>query len=195
MKAPRYTLEAVKAAFLNLLPSGHAWNKEEGSNEDALAAAIAPTIQRTLVSAATMIENTFIPTTTTLLPEWEWSLGLPDPCQGTDPTFEARRAQARARFVDSGGQSIAHYIQFARDLGYTITVDEFMPGTDPRDGITRGAEAEFLWRVNASNANSIFFRAGTSVAGDRLLSFGDRVLECELNRIKPAHTQLIFAYT
>ncbi|WP_443024481.1 putative phage tail protein [Sphingomonas sp. Ant H11] len=64
------------------------------------------------------------------IPEWEATLGLPDPCAGDAPTVQQRCDQIRARFVGGGGQSRQHYLDMAKTLGFTITITNFfaVPG-------------------------------------------------------------------
>jgi uncharacterized protein YmfQ (DUF2313 family) len=39
------------------------------------------------------------------------------------------------------------------------------------------------------------FRAGQSVAGEALCTWGDSILECIINQRKPAHAVALVAYT
>ncbi|WP_349430986.1 hypothetical protein [Serratia symbiotica] len=38
------------------------------------------------------------------------------------------------------------------------------------------------------------FRAGSSVAGERLITFGQNLIENLFQDLKPAHTQVVFNY-
>jgi uncharacterized protein YmfQ (DUF2313 family) len=48
--------------------------------------------------------------------------------------------------------------------------------------------------VNSALNTVVRSRAGASVAGDPLASWNNKVLECELKEIAPAHTIVIFSY-
>ncbi|MDO9711041.1 YmfQ family protein [Paracraurococcus lichenis] len=195
---PTYTAEQFAQAFLNLLPTGKAWPKETESNLTRTAAALVPVYVTNSHSAGNLLVDTFPSSTIELLPEWEASLGLPDECQGPAPTLQARRAQVVARFIDSGGQSLQHFIDIAAALGYPITITEYEPS---RAGAMRAGQPlmaegmQFVMRINAALLNIRHFTAGSSTAGEPLTSFGNDVLVCELTRIAPAHTRPVFSYT
>jgi len=132
-----------------------------------------------------------------LLPDWESSLGLPDPCAGAAPTIQQRRAQVVARFSNSGGQSIAYFEDFAAALGYEVSIQNFAPA---RAGQSRCGDADygrdwaFAWAVDLPLSNVVHARASQSAAGEPLSSWGNDVLQCEFGATKPAHSILIFRY-
>ncbi|HEY0276590.1 MAG TPA: putative phage tail protein, partial [Paenirhodobacter sp.] len=133
-----------------------------------------------------------------LLPEWELTLGLPDPCAGEDPTIALRQQSVAARFVASGGQSVPYLTGVAAALGYAVTITEYAPA---RAGKLRagqpcnGVAWAFAWSISAPAIDVFYFRAGSGRAGDPLASWGSSVLQCELQRIAPAHTIPMFAFT
>ncbi|MGL9774680.1 MAG: hypothetical protein ACR5LG_14030 [Sodalis sp. (in: enterobacteria)] len=57
-------------------------------------------------------------------------------------------------------------------------------------------EIIWLWIVNIDNAQvpAYRFRAGSSVAGGKLLTFGQNLIEGLFKDLKPAHTQVVFNY-
>lgn len=124
-----------------------------------------------------------------------------------------------------GGQSRAYFIDLARRLGYhedgpavaavplavpfqvgrlrQITITEhqpFMAGIsragDPGWGIGP-PEMRFLWTVKVPDPRLTWFRAGSGEAGtDPHLQIAiAEDLECIFNKLKPAHTRLVFDYT
>lgn len=134
-----------------------------------------------------------------LLPDFERVLG-PDPCKRDlgNLTIEQRQVLAHQRWTATGGQSIPYLIETARKLGAEITVDEFWPS---RAGILRAGQrlrpegCQFVWRVNIPGLVTVIkFRAGVSRAGHPLGRFQLSSIECELRRIKPAHTDVVFSY-
>jgi uncharacterized protein YmfQ (DUF2313 family) len=181
----------------NLSPTGDLWSTETDTVRMQWLAAFAATFQRLNDRANFLVVDAFPATTEELLPEWEASLGLPDPCSGPDPTIAERQAHVVARLTQSNGPSIPSLTAFAAALGYTITITEFAPA---RSGLLRagqplyGTAWAFAWQVNAPAITITYFQAGENRAGDALETYGNLVLVCELKRIAPAHTIPIFSF-
>ena len=139
----------------------------------------------------------FPATSTETLPEWEASVGLPSICSGLASTLQGRREQVVSRLTSSGGQSAQYYIDFAKTLGKEITVKNYAPF---RAGISRAGDHVgledwfFVWSITLPKYTMIYFRAGQSVAGEAIRSWGDRAFECEIKQIIPWHTVLLFNY-
>jgi uncharacterized protein YmfQ (DUF2313 family) len=198
MGVPSYTAEDFRDGRVALLPPGRAWPRDLDAPIVRFLAALARGDQRLAARAAQLLVDAFPGTTLELLPEWEESLGLPDPCAGAAPTIEQRRAQVVARLISTGGQSIPYFVAVAAALGFAITITE--PGPF-RAGISRAGDSDFgdawpnVWQVNSPLDTVTFFRAGHGAAGEPLAVWGNAVLECELKRLSPAHTLLLFAYS
>lgn len=197
MSAPFYTTADYLAALQALMPRGRVWPRDPDATQTKALSGLTPTYERQNVAANNLLVDGFPSTAYQLLPEWEETLGLPDPCAGTSPTLQGRRAQVVARFTGVGGQSAAYMISYAASLGYSITITQFAPA---RTGLIRagqpacGPDWAHAWRVNAALNTVVRARAGASVAGDPLASWSNQVLECELREIAPAHTIIIFSY-
>jgi uncharacterized protein YmfQ (DUF2313 family) len=176
--------------FQRLLPRGRVWHRGWGTVEAEHLLTLMPTWARLDARAAALLVDAFPCTTNDLLPEWEASLGLPDPCTGPLATIQERVAAVCAKFSARGGQSIAYFIAIAEGLGYAgVTIDEF-PANSPSD-----PGNVYQWRVNIPTSTQVvWFRAGVSAAGDRLATWGSVLLECTLQMLKPAHTTIVFAY-
>lgn len=182
-----------------LLPQGFAWPREADAALTKLLLAWADELARVDGRAADLIEEADPRTTAELLADWERVAGLPDPCvealAGTQTTAQ-RRAALVAKLTTIGGQSAAYYIALAASLGYTITVTEFRPfvaGSVAGDALTND-EWIFAWQVNAPAESIVAFAAGRSCAGEPLRAWGNELLECVINRLRPAHTHVLFAY-
>lgn len=197
MRAPDLTAADYAEALSQLLPPGIVWPARDSALRDVIDG-LAPTAGRVHARAAALLDEAFPATTLELLPEWEASLSLPDECG--DPaaqTIQERRAAVVARLVARGGQSIPYFIEVAAALGFTITIEEFQPFALGR--VTFGkplldVEAAYRWRVIAPEITPIFFRFGSSAFGEPFVRASNAVLECVLDRIKPAHTTLEFQY-
>ena len=135
-----------------------------------------------------------------LLTDFERVLG-PDPC-GRDLnelTLSERQQLAHQRWTALGGQSIPYLIDTAAKVGEPVEIIEYWPtkagGMRCGDALIADGE-QFLFKVRLSTDTAVsLFRAGKSCAGDRLGIFKISAAECELRRIKPAHTDIVFEYT
>ncbi|MFM0306284.1 DUF2313 domain-containing protein [Paraburkholderia sp. RL17-383-BIF-A] len=197
MAAPVLLAQNFLSAIQSLLPRGLVWPRDPDAVQTKTLMGLAPTYERNTSRANYLLVDAFPATTNELLPEWEETLGLPDPCAGAAPTVQQRRAQVVARFANSGGQSAAYFIQFAAHLGYTVTVQNYGPalaGQARCGDACNGAPWASAWAIVAPLSTVTYARAGQSAAGDPLASWGNAVLQCELNTLKPAHTVLLFQY-
>lgn len=179
------------------MPTGRVWPRDPDSVQSQILTGLAGIYAQNSDSAQALLVDAFPATTVGLLPEWEETLGLPDPCAGVSPTIQQRRNQVVARFANSGGQSAAYYINFALNLGYTVTVQSYAPfrcGQSRAGDSVGGVEWFYNWAINSPPNTTTYFRAGGSTAGEALGTWGNDVLECELTAIKPAHTYLHFTY-
>lgn len=166
---------------------------------DAILAGVATALSHVEDQAEALMRETDPRSANLLLADFERCLG-PDPC-GRDRaalTIEQRRRLAHQRWTARGGQSIAFFIAVARALGVEITIDEFWPSK--AGGLRAGQRlrsdgCQFFWRVNIPGLVTVTnFRAGASRAGQRLGAFELSSIECEIRRLKPAHTHVVFKY-
>jgi uncharacterized protein YmfQ (DUF2313 family) len=149
-----------------------------------------------------LIADAFPATTEDLLPEWEASLGLPDPCQGESPTVQARQAQVVARFAGSfpiGSLSIPSIVNYAANLGFIITITENIPFfvglMQVGNSVVAGDEHAYDITIDAPLYSTHLFEVGSDGVGEDLGYYGNTVLECEIRRILPAFARVVFAYS
>ncbi len=198
MLAPNLTSADYLRAFQALMPRGRVWPRDADAVQTQVFTGLNQVYARNTARANYLLVDSFPSTTYELLPEWESTLGLPDPCAGASPTVQQRRTQVIARLANSGGQSAAYYIGFAAKLGYGITVTNFAPfrcGQSTAGQQVGNTDWFFTWAVNAPLNTVVRFAAGQSAAGEPLGSWNNTVLQCELNAIAPAHTVLQFRYS
>lgn len=197
MTQPAYTADDFTDQLLALLPRGRAWPRDLETTIRKTIAGLAPTYARNMERGNALVVDAFPGDTESLLPEWEASLGLPDPCAGAGATIAQRRAQVVSKLADTGGQSEGYFIALAAKLGYEITITKYAPNTFGMafGGFFAGDDWAYTWQVNAALVNQHFFEFGAGSLGDPFSSWGNAVLECVFNALKPAHTVLIFSYT
>ena len=182
----------------NLGPTGDLWPTEPDAVQQQAYLALAGTFARLQARANYLVTDAFPSTTVELLPEWESTLGLPDPCAGPDATIAQRQAHVVARLTQSNGPSIPSLTAFAAALGYTITITETQPALADHacaDDPDNDPEAAHVWQVNAAGVVTTDALADEAYADDPLETYGNAVLECEMRRLAPAHTIVVFAYS
>ncbi len=192
MNADEYAQQLIA-----LLPQGSAWPLEGGSDLRKLMLGFGDEFARVGRRAEDLLLEMIPTTTIQLLSEWEKTAGLPDLCVPGGQTLQERRSALLARLVTTGGQSREFFISLAHYLGFSITITEFLPFRVGRSSIGDHLSDEtwrHIWRVNAPAETIILFRVNLSTVGEPLRKWGNELLECVFNRIKPAHTVLLFGY-
>lgn len=135
-----------------------------------------------------------------MLSDWERVCGIK-----TDITksYQDRVKRVIIQLNAIGGLSIPYFTRLAKSIGYHIKIKEFSPLNNnlPNVGdipIQNSPEETliFMWRVTVLNGddNIVYFRANQSLSGDRLVEFGDPIIEEFFKDLKPAHTYCYFAY-
>lgn len=197
MTIPVYSADDFTTALTGLLPRGRVWPRDPGSVMVRTVACLAPMYARTAAAAINLLASAFPATATDLIPEWQETLGLPDPCAGEAATIAQQRQQIVARLTDSGGQSAPYFVQLAGALGYTVTVTNDAPfrcGQSRAGHHVGNHDWFFAWAVHAPAFTTVPFLVGQSTAGEPLVTFGNAVLECELAARAPAQSILKFLY-
>lgn len=188
--------EVYARQLQQLLPQGAAWDVQPGSRMAQLLLGIGEELARIDARAGSLVDEWDPRTTYELLVEWERMLGLPDPCVTGEQTIAQRRAAVIAKYTSLGGQTPAYYIALAAALGYSVTITEFTPYDigDDVDAPIEGDAWAYAWQVNAA-LNTVGEQTVDDGADEPLAWWGNEALECVLDRLKPAHTYLLFAYT
>lgn len=192
-----FTQDDYAQLLADLLPRGWAWPRDPESVLMRTWAGLAGEFARLHARDCDLLREAYPGTALETLPDWERVCGLPDPCTGPLETLQQRRAAVLAKLASRGGQSRAYYIAVALAAGYRITIEEFRQfraGRNRAGDRVYGEDWLYAWRVTAAETTMVYFRAGQSAAGERLRVWGNRVLECLLGALKPAHTILLFAY-
>ena len=155
-------------------------------------------LQKSAVDLLQIIEPA---TSNTMLSDWERLCGIKTDYSNN---YQARVKRVIAKLNAIGGLSIPYFKRIAESIGYRIEIKEFSPLAN--DLPTTGDLAQFrneardnlifMWRVSVLNGddNIVYFRAGSSFAGNHLVEFGDSIIEEFFRDLKPAHTYCYFAY-
>lgn len=196
MPAHQFTADDFARVLQTMLPRGRAWPREPGTTQAKVIKGLAAAFSRVTGRAVDLLIDANPATTYELLGEWEQSLGLPNACTGElAGTIEGRQQQVVAKLIETGGQSIGYYMAIAAALGYEIEIREFAPYSFRSSFAEpwRGEDWAFAWQITTA-ATSVETFTFASTFADAFAYWGDRTLECVFNRIKPAHTVLIFNY-
>ncbi len=175
----RYSAADYASAARALMPRGRAWSTDPDGQQSRVLAALGRALERIDAAASGLLAGTMPGAMSEMLPEWEASLGLPDPCVGDAPTIAQRLDQVRGRFTGAGGQSRQHYLDFAAALGFRIAITVYKPGQASLPDIGLASDSigwMFVWAVTL-----------IEITGDLPLG----ALMCELAAIKPAETTLL----
>ncbi|KGQ36507.1 YmfQ family protein [Gallibacterium genomosp. 1] len=171
-----------------------------GENFKAQCAVDGQAFDRLQASAEAILKVIEPATSNELLADWERLCGI---TTDVSKTYSERVKRVIIQLNALGGLSIPYFLRLAESIGYTIQIKEFSPLKNdlPNAGDIpiQNSPTErliFMWRVTVINGddNIIYFRAGQSLAGDRLVDFGDPIIEEFFKDLKPAHTYCYFAY-
>lgn len=187
------------------LPPGRAWPREPDSVLVRFLYGVAEPLAEVDQRAADLLVREAYPGLAyELLADWERVCGLPDPCVPVPLTLEERRNAVVQKLAARGGQSRAYFLGIAEALGYEgVSITEFSPFVFGISGFgdafwTFGSPTiRFYWRVNVPGPRLTWLRFGLGMFGRdphcRILRAED--LECIFDRLKPAHTDVIFNYS
>lgn len=179
MRAPQFSVNDYVGALQALFPRGLVWPRAADSTQAAVLRGLAPVYYRTNQSANELLVVSFPATVDDLLPEWNATLGLPGRFGYTGDDLATQQAQVVAALTDSGGQSVAFFLQLLASLGCTATIRQYRP-TRVNDAVNtpiRGREWAHVWVVTVSG------------------SADPVVVEAVLERYKPAHTEFFVVFT
>jgi uncharacterized protein YmfQ (DUF2313 family) len=194
------TLKSWVSSLQALLPPGRAFSREPDSVLSKLLGAIAAMYLAADLQFEQLLQQADPRQATSMLPDWERLLGLPDACLPLDNLSTAERQRiAYQRLTEQGGQSRAYFIELA-DLygepGTTITeFSQFTCESACVDALYSQAD-QFVWRLNIPRAaeNVQPFDANRACTSS-LLDYDASIAECPIRERKPAHTTVLFAYT
>jgi len=182
----------------NLLPTGIAWNYDEGSNTDLLIKALEHELERSEHAGVDLFYDVMPNSTTSLLTDWERICGLPNSCTAfVDFNADERRENVVAKLNETGGQSRAYYLNIADKLGYPdAEIVEYCPVRigDDIDNAIHDESWIFVWDVVNEELKIVDAKIGASVVGDPLRRWGNEALECAISANAPAHTLVRFIY-
>ncbi|RXT52919.1 hypothetical protein B6S44_19460 [Bosea sp. Tri-44] len=190
--------DQVLDELLSNLPPGWIWRRDRDSVIAALLTPLAGGIAEVEAVAEAMLREVDPRLASVCLTDFERVLG-PDLC-GRDRSAMSlgdRRQLAHQRWTARGGASRAYFIELAAKRGVAITISE--------NRVTYAGEMvagdelvdwpqQFIWIVHLAFTEESLFEADEGQAGDRLYDLTISDIDCDIRRLKPAHTQVVFDY-
>lgn len=182
-------MATLNERYLNLLqkllPPGLAWPTDPDADLTQYLGKIAAYLAKVEDDAQGLLAEADPRRTTSLLDEWEASLGLPDACTVGALTNLERRAAIVAKLADLGGTRIARYKNIATALGYTnVRVQRLKPFSVS----SRCTDALYLDTSRFAWVLHVTVPAGTSAATEAML-------DCIIHRENPAMNTVIIERT
>lgn len=185
MMVSLFSTDDYTRALQSLMPSGQAWTRKKDAVQTCVLRALAESYQQSDADALALLHGGFPATADMFLPEWELTLGLPDPCILNDEeTINARRRAVVAKLTSPGALSRKYFTDVAWALGFTITITEYRPFRAGMSGagmpLNQG-DWPYTWCVTV---------VSPPVTPDNYDAYQQMV--CTLTRESPSETLLIF---
>lgn len=195
-----YDSQAYANQISSLFPQGPAWDDARASNLGTLTLAMADELSRVDARSQQLAVDWLPSQAIELLPDWERALALPDNCFPDQvQTLEQRQLAAVEKFTRIGLQTPAYFVSLAAQLGYNVEVEEYFPfsaGSGMAGTPVVDEDWAYTWRVRIFGQQITVsdFQVGKSTVGEGLRTWGNSLIECVINRQKPAHTIVIYSY-
>lgn len=191
-------ITTYQQVFLQLLPSGKAWDKAPNTALSRLSSALADGPERDAESIDNVLDERFPDRSSVLLADWEKWLGLPD-CTSAGQTVEERRRAAAEKYRMVGSLNRQFYIDLAARYGFDIEIESFSDGayaTCMDNCLTRLRKTFGRFTSHIIIKNDVDYRNATVL--DNCLTplrvYSGGVLECLFDKYKPAHQVFIYIY-
>ena len=195
-----FSVDDYDQALDRLLPRGPIWKRTPGSVLDSILHAIAQELARVDAQADRVLEEADPRTSFDLLQQWFTDWGIPSACLAalTDPTLEEKRRELITKITSSRSLTAQFFREMAESLGYEAEVITYSAFT-VKDTVNK---ALFGTEWNTAYAMSISVRAVSSqrlfnttwTVDQPLAVWGDRLFECLMRELVPAHVTAIFEY-
>ena len=199
-----------------LLPKGRLWNPKEQPTFRKFLDSIAVEPCRVEGRYKDLLREADPRITSELLEDWERLLGLPDECSPEGQTPDQRRTQVTQKYTNVGGLSKEFYEFTAAQLGFsTTTVQNILNCVVGRATVGQALTNYFLeiltvgqtigkplqlvgwryyWNVDMPATSVETLEVGETV-GLPLREFTNPLIECTMQKLKPAHSAIFFTFS
>lgn len=152
-------------------------------------------LDRVVARDMDLLREMFADVAVETLADWERVYGL---TPSAAAPVQLRQQLVVNKMREIGDIKAPHLVAVAATLGYTVTIEHlapFMAGCNRCGDAIYSDTIWWQWKVSVSGVPAYYFRAGQSVAGERLSWFSAATdLETVLNDLKPADVYLWFVY-
>lgn len=180
------SIQAYAQQVARLFPPGRALLLEPGSQLWKFCEVLGMQPLRVAIRVQDLIRESDPNQTSELISDWESNLGLPDSCLVEIPaTLAGRQAAVSGKYLASGGQSPAYFIQIAASFGYTVTITRSLANLVMRAGFRSG---DRCYGTDWAFAGVV---TTSAIAADAI---SKPEFECEILKLWPAHGIPTFVY-
>lgn len=195
-----FSVDDYDKALDRLLPRGPIWRRTPGSVLDSILHAMALELARVDAQADRVLEEADPRTSFDLLQQWFTDWGIPSACLAAlaDPTLEEKRRELITKITSSRSLTAQFFRDVAETLGYEADIVTYSAFTvkDTADKPLLGTEWNTAYAmgitVRASSEQRLFNTTWT--VDQPLAVWGDRLFECLMRELVPAHVTAIFEY-
>ena len=206
MSSAKMTVDQHVTALQTNQPSGRVWlpKLRPGSNFFNLLLGLAPTFREMDAAIQTFVAETFPPTTTRFLSEWEKALGLPDDCLPIASDVATRQRNILIKLVLlSGLATDQDFVNLGALFGLVIEVNSGIEHLAPGDGgygtklpeivvpthVADEAEARFTMVIVETFPEAITFPWEFPLL---FSTTGQLELRCIIEKLAPANVNVLF---
>jgi len=119
-----YAQSDYQSALQALMPRGRVWPRDTSSVQAKVLAGLANTFATSDDAAQALLADAFPVAPVNLLPEWQTTLGLPDPCQTATQTQAQMQASVASKFAATYAPTLAGLASFAQARGFPVSIQE-----------------------------------------------------------------------
>lgn len=195
-----YSEKDYEQCIEQLLPRGPIWKRRHGSILDSLVFSFARELTRVDRKIDSILNESDPRTSLDMLSEWFIDWGIPSECLAalSDPTQEEMRQELITKITSNRSLTAQYFKDIAETLGYEAEIETYSAFTvaSPANKKLFGTEWNTSYAMGIrvrSNASSKLFTTQWT-ADQSLAIWGDRLFECIMRTLVPAHVTAIFEY-
>lgn len=169
------------------------WPLKLGPNHEAMQGVSGEMLDAVDAVLDIISDETFPNSATYSIDRWERRYGL-----DSDPSLpiQQRRDMVIAKIREKVSFSRSFFMAVASALGYEIEIETYYPfvcGYSEAGDYVCDPDIIYVWTIRGLSETGYAFRAGEGQAGEAL-GYNCLPLDAVFNRLKRAHTEIVFEY-